>query len=238
LDPVGLLEKAFARNELINRQIVDFKDDLLILDVGDIRRSFNDQDGVPARIIDDALGFLGRPAPLLEGRVLIDLEVVPAALVDDLGRADRRRNDFELLDQDLAGGIAAPVEGIDQADGETECLLALELGIEFIDEFGDEDPPGDGVGLVRFPGGRGRRRSVIVLENEIVVVPEMNEDVVVPAEFLEILAGLPRVCDLGDQVVRQGRLGENDVEGNALDRGLLLAAGQDQDRRQGEYPKN
>ena len=106
LDGVGLLEDRFGGDELVERQAVDLEGDLLVLDDLFVGPAADDQDGVPLGVVDDAGGFLGRPAPLLQRRVLVDFQVVPAALVDDFGRSERRRQDLELLGQDFALGAS------------------------------------------------------------------------------------------------------------------------------------
>jgi len=66
---------------------------------------------------------------------------------------------------------------------------------------------------------------VVVLEKQVVFMPEVDKDGVIGSDLGEIGSGFPFVLDLGDQVVGQGLLGKSDLKLNALDLCLFLARG-------------
>ena len=96
------------------------------------------------------------------------------------------------------------------------------MGIELVDEGGDEQPPFDGVFLVFLPFGGRHIGRVVVLHDEIAVVPEMDKDGVVPIKRLEIRSGFPFIRHFGHQIVGQNGLGKRDVEIDAFDLRPLL----------------
>ena len=99
--------------------------------------------------------------------------------------------------------------------------------------------PGAGVfiGRDRLASCRRAREAgfdVAILDDEVGVMPKMDENRVVPIERLKIRSGLPFVRHVRHQIVGQGGLGKRYAQFDALDLGFLLAGNSGQPRREND----
>jgi len=167
-----ILEDIRFRQELVQGQVVDHPGDLLVLHRPAEGAGPDDQPGVAPGIVDDTRRFPLRPAPLLEDRVLVAFLGIPALVVNDLGRPQRRRDDFQLLERTSRCIFRCDRWDWLETDGHTQRFLALEGRVELVDEAGDKEAALDGVGLGPFANASWDIGDIIILDVRLLLWPE------------------------------------------------------------------